>query len=102
MDSFLGQLIYDPTARGLIVISNDRNSINQMRFLIKWFEFSRFDKTRITFTITGDITDSTRLYIIPAGASEPKFDDHLIIKAEYFDKLESLFRPKPKTRNRKE
>ncbi|MDQ3750189.1 MAG: hypothetical protein M3367_14435, partial [Acidobacteriota bacterium] len=58
-------------------------------------------KTRVSFIIAGKNEQQTQLWIIPAGAEYPKCEDCLIIKAEDFDKLENLFRPKPVIKKRK-
>ncbi len=101
MDAFLIELHNDPTAEGLIVISDNKNSINQLKSLNNYIALREFDKTRISFLITNELRDKTRLFIIPAGANNPTYENNLIIETEEVDKLESFFRPKPITKKRK-
>ncbi len=101
MDAFFIELQNDPTAEGLTVISDNKNSINQIKSLNNYIGLRGYDKTRISFLITNKLREQTRLFIIPAGANNPTYENNLIIEAEEFEKLENFFRPKPITKKRK-
>jgi hypothetical protein len=101
LDNFLSTLQNDPTTEGLVIISSPQNPVNKLRLYDNHFKFRNFDQTRISFMLINESPQKTRLFIIPAGASRPTFENSLIIKAEEFDKLYNLFRPKPITKKRK-
>lgn len=94
MDKFFSELQNNPLSNGLIVIANDQNVVNELELLNSYIQERKFDKARISFLITNDIKELTRMLIIPKGAENPFFKDSLIIKAEDFDQLKNLFRPK--------
>lgn len=101
MDNYFIGLQNDPTAEGIIMLQNDNDLMPLLKFLSNYIKFRNFDKTRITFAITDKNKQQTQLWVVPAGAEDPKCEDCLNIKAEDFDKLEKLFQLKPKTKKRK-
>ncbi|HXG86224.1 MAG TPA: hypothetical protein VNI84_19545 [Pyrinomonadaceae bacterium] len=101
LDNFLVELQNNPMAKGLVVILNNQKSINLLKIYNNHYGYRQFDRARISFLITDKAEEQTQLYIIPAGVYNPTFENGLIIKAEDFDKLDKLFRPKPITKKRK-
>ncbi|MDQ3712771.1 MAG: hypothetical protein M3388_11220, partial [Acidobacteriota bacterium] len=95
MDNYFVELQNNPTAEGVIKLQNDIDLMTHFKFLTNYIKLRNFDKTRVSFIIADINEQQTQLWIIPAGAENPKCEDCLIIKAKDFDKLENLFRPKP-------
>ena len=100
MDNFFIALNNNPNASGIIVISSDQDSANQLKFYNNYFNLKKFDKTRVVFVITDEIKESTQLFIIPLGAEKPTFENSLTIQVEDFDRLKNLFLPKPNNRKK--
>ena len=101
MDNFFVELQNNPAAEGVIKLQDDNDLMTHLRFLSNYIKVRNFDKTRVSFIIADENEQQTQLWIIPPGAENSKCEDCSIIKAEDFDKLENLFRPKPTTNKRK-
>ncbi len=75
---------------------------NRLSKVSSYLSASRLEKNRITFLISEADGERIRYQLVPKKFSDQYYcDDCLVIKSEDFEKLESLFRPKPITKKRK-
>ncbi len=100
IDNFLVTLNNNPNTNGFFVIANNQNSINEIKFYINYFKLKKFDINRIIFVVADQIEEITEIFLVPAGAENPTFENSLIIQTKDFDKLEKLSLPKPKNRKK--
>jgi hypothetical protein len=75
---------------------------NRLTKIANHLSIGGLEKNRITFLISEADTERIWYQLVPKKFSEQYFCDNcLVIKAENFEKLENLFKPKPITKNRK-
>lgn len=89
---FYIQIEADKNAEGYIIITgkNAGEIKPRLNFLNRYFNKSNGDKTRISYIISNEKKNETVLFLIPSRVESP-CPNCLIIRAEDFERLASLF-----------
>jgi hypothetical protein len=72
LDSYFIELQNDPTAAGVIInYGPAKDKAKRVKLIQDHIKFRKFDASRITFVDGGDGALDTKLYKVPAGATQP-------------------------------
>jgi hypothetical protein len=98
--AFFVGLLNDPNAEGIIKLQRNEKLKSRIKFFNNYITLKGLNN-RISFMISEQQENLNEFWIVPSGADLPDCKDCITIKAEDFDKLEKIFQPKSKSKNRK-
>ncbi len=102
LDALAIALQTDPTASAFITKFIVRKvpkakAYSDLQRVLRYLELRGIEKERLNFGIIYDTEEKTELWIVPAGAEQPKFDDEILDAKKLSQKLKAI---KPKTKNK--
>jgi hypothetical protein len=100
LDKFFGELTKNPNDQGYIFVADDKSMKRRLRFLLEYIDAKKIDRSRVSFLLGADYdlkagrgyNIKTVLLLVPPGASSPKCNDCLDVRADDAVKLEEIFK----------